>query len=269
MSAADTNEPQSIYLRPYPKIILLYPTFFAALFCGILTWLFAPSKAEVRQAAPAVAAQMDNPSAEHPIEAVVVRNDHHETIALAFMAIFSINLIVLAFDFPRTTSLTIFFFIAFVIMGIVLLYQFYPEIFPNILQWLGRIRPNANSTFYFLFATLLGLIYLAVLVAVRMDYWEVRPNELLHHHGFLSNLERFSAPNLRISKEIDDVFEYMLLRSGRLILHPSSEPRAFVLDNVPFIDAKEKQITQMLGALQVQVRHEGGAHAGTPFTDAH
>ena len=101
---------------------------------------------------------------------------------------------------------------------------------------------------------LLSLLYLIVWIMARFDYWEVRPNELLHHHGFLSDLERFSAPNLRISKEINDVFEYMLLRSGRLILHPTNEPRAFVLDNVLNINRKEAQITKMLGALQVEFR---------------
>ena len=43
-----------------------------------------------------------------------------------------------------------------------------------------------------------ALIYLGVFISVQFDYWEVRPNELLHHHGILSDLERFSAPNLRI-----------------------------------------------------------------------
>jgi hypothetical protein len=91
---------------------------------------------------------------------------------------------------------------------------------------------------------------------LRLDYWEVRPNELLHHHGVLSNLERFSAPNLRIDKEINDLFEYLLLRSGRLILHPSNERRAIILDNVPFIKDKERQITQLLGALKVDIRDD-------------
>ena len=89
---------------------------------------------------------------------------------------------------------------------------------------------------------------------MQFDYWEVTPNELLHHHGFLSNLERYSSPNLKINKEINDVFEYMLLRSGRLILHPSNEPRAIVLENVMGINAKEATLMKMLGALQVQVR---------------
>ena len=97
-------------------------------------------------------------------------------------------------------------------------------------------------------------LYLCVLVSRRFDYWEVKGNELLHHHGFLSNLERFSAPNLRIDKEINDVFEYLLLRSGRLIIHASNERRAIVLENVLFINDKEERITKMLGALQVRVR---------------
>ena len=93
-------------------------------------------------------------------------------------------------------------------------------------------------------------------VVVRFDYWEVRPNELLHHHGILSDLKRFAAPNLRIDKEINDIFEYLLCGSGRLILHPSSEPRAIVLENVFWISRKEKAITRLLGALQVRVRQE-------------
>ena len=52
------------------------------------------------------------------------------------------------------------------------------------------------------------------------------------------------------------MFEYALLRSGTLILHPKNEPRAIVLENVPGISRKEAQITRMLSALQVSVREE-------------
>jgi hypothetical protein len=64
---------------------------------------------------------------------------------------------------------------------------------------------------------------------------------------------------VRIEKEITDVFEYLLLQSGRLILHIGNERRAVVLDNVPFITRKEKDLTQLLGTLQVDVRSEGGS----------
>lgn len=87
----------------------------------------------------------------------------------------------------------------------------------------------------------LGGIFAASFLTLSFDYWEVRANEILHHHGFLSNLERRATPNLRLDNEINDLFEYMLLQSGRLILQPANE-RAIILDNVPFIKKKEAQI---------------------------
>jgi len=72
----------------------------------------------------------------------------------------------------------------------------------------------------------------------------------------LSDLERYPSPHLRVEKEINDIFEYLLLGSGRLILHPSGERKAIVLDNVPWISHKERDITRLLSALQVQVRKD-------------
>ena len=177
-------------------------------------------------------------------------------ISTLFLGLLAVNLVILAFDFPRTTSLTLFFFIAALVMGFILLVRLKPGILPAVTAFLVGFHPLANATFYWTFATILGAIFAAVFVVVRFDYWEVRPNELLHHHGFLANMERVYAPSLRMDKEIEDVFEYMLLRSGRLILHPSDDRRSIILDNVPFINKKEEAITRMLGALQVQLREE-------------
>jgi len=223
---ASGSDNRPIILVSYPKIVLLYPTFFGAILAAVMAYFFDP------------------------------QHQHNQTIAVVFLTLMTINMVVLAFDFPRTTSLIVFFLLMSLGMGILLLSIYFPTLLPDVAAMLKRIDPRANSTFYICFATMLGLIYIGVFIHIRFDYWEVRPNELLHHHGFLSSLERYSAPNLRISKEIDDVFEYMLLRCGRLILHPSNEPRAFVLDNVLGIDRKEAAITKMLGALQVQIRDE-------------
>lgn len=223
-----SSVPQKIYLVSYPKVIFLYPTFLAAL--GAACYMvFAGNPVD------------DAAHTQH-------------LVSLGFLAIFAINLVVIAFDFPRTTSLTLFFFLVAAGVGVWFLFSSRPEILPVVGRVIASLKPLANATFYFFFAGLLALIYLGVGIAVQFDYWEVRPNELLHHHGLLSDLKRYSAPNLRIDKEINDVFEYMLLRSGRLILHPSQERRAIVLENVFFINHKEQQLTKMLGALQVQVR---------------
>lgn len=225
--------PSSIYLVSYPKIVFLYPTFiFAVLACLVMLLL------------------------GHTAEPGGERHRVAELITLFFLMLTAVNLVVIAFDFPRTTSLTLFFGFTAILMGAVLLFTNNPDLVKPVSNFLNSLRPWANAQFYGLFSVFLSLLYIVVWIMARFDYWEVRPNELMHHHGFLSDLERFSAPNLRISKEINDVFEYMLLRSGRLILHPTNEPRAFVLDNVLNINRKEAQITKMLGALQVELRTE-------------
>ncbi|MGO9110394.1 MAG: hypothetical protein ACLP9L_14320 [Thermoguttaceae bacterium] len=229
-NSADT--PLSVLLVPYPKIVFLYPTLVLAIVAAIWTNLLGrPLDPESHVAAG---------------------------IGTLFLGLFAVNLVILAFDFPRTTSLTFFFFGAAVVMGLILLFTFQPDFWPLIRDFVKHFHPMANATFYWTIAAILGVMFIAVIIEVRFDYWEVRGNELLHHHGFLSNLERLSAPNLRMEKEINDIFEYLLLRSGRLIIYTSNDRQPIVLDNVPFIDRKEAAVMRLLGALQVQVRPDDG-----------
>ena len=149
------------------------------------------------------------------------------------------NMFVIVFDFPRATSLTLVFVILTIAMGLWLLFLTRPDFIPAIEHLLIRIRPVANTTFYACMTVTMSIMYLAVFISAKFNYWELTNNELLHHHGLLSDLKRYPAPNLRVDKEINDVFEYMLLGSGRLILHPSTEKRAIVLDNILFVGSKK------------------------------
>jgi hypothetical protein len=267
-AAPSSTSPKSIYLISYPKVIFLYPSLLAAIVCGLIVLFYgnedrigqadqAPAaQAAGNEAAEGAAGEAADAKADDEAAAVKDRNTPAELTTLVFLCILGVNLVVLSFDFPRTTSLTFFFVAVAIFLGLWLLSSRYPGMLPVIGSVVTNLRPFANAQFFGIFAGFMALIYLAVLVTVQFDYWEVRPNELLHHHGLLSDLKRYAAPSLRIDKEINDLFEYMLLRSGRLILHPSSEPRAIVLENVFFINRKEEQITRMLGALQVQVRTE-------------
>jgi hypothetical protein len=227
--AGDSTD--SVILVAYPKIVFLWPAYLVAIIAGIYMHFAAGSATDITEAGTGAVA-----------------------VAWTFLIILSINLVVLSFDFPRTTSLTLFFIIVALVLGGALSIIYFPNLFGSVSAMLASIHPQANATYYYLFAFVMTLIYCAVFLNRRFDYWEVRPNELLHHHGFLSDLKRYSAPNMKIDKEINDIFEFMLLGSGRLILHPSNEPRAIVLDNVLFISQKEQRITKLLGALQVQVR---------------
>ena len=314
--ATVNDKPDHVYLVSYPKIMYLYPTVVASLFCGIFMWakggipqeeirvaavrgiavaqmsepaafaraafgsqadenavtpaatessepasIFQPATTSELQASEATdaASSTKTPKAEEATPAVddlAGKQTYHNVVARIFLLVMALNLVVIAFDFPRTTSLTWFFAIVAMVIGGWFLLNLNPWLAPQIVNALLKIKPAANASFYLIFAGLMLFLYICVLVSRRFDYWEVKGNELLHHHGFLSNLERFSAPNLRIDKEINDVFEYLLLRSGRLIIHASNERRAIVLENVLFINDKEERITKMLGALQVRVRTE-------------
>lgn len=225
---------ERVVLVSYPKIVFLWPSFLVALIGA----LYMSLSGEVPQAE--VAKTM-------PTQAVV---------GWLFLIVLSINLVVLSFDFPRATSLVIFFIVVTIALALWLVAVKFPEVMPILGKWIASIQPEANATFYWFFVVMLAIIFAAVWIETRFDYWEVRDNELLHHHGMLSNLERFPAPQLKIDKEINDIFEFLLLGSGRLILHPSNERRAIVLENVLWINGKEKQITGMLGSLKVEVRND-------------
>lgn len=327
---ANSNDmPDHVYLVSYPKIVYLYPTVLAALFCGIFMWAkggippeeirvagvrnrVVANSASVNQrnaisyakaavnvfdessvtpatgttesadltkppeftrpagsdATPAETAEAAANAGSDAAPAVAVDakpdavapngvpSTYHNVCARIFLLVMALNLVVIAFDFPRTTSLTWFFAFVSIVIGLWFILTMNSWLAPQIVTALLKIKPAANASFYLIFAGITIFLYLCVLISRRFDYWEVKGNELLHHHGFLSNLERFSAPNLRIDKEINDVFEYLLLRSGRLIIHASNERRAIVLENVLFINKKEERITKMLGALQVRVRTE-------------
>lgn len=271
--------PDHVFLVSYPKIVFLYPTVLTSLFCAIVMWAKGDIPANEAAAWQAKQAPVVMKAAVFPQESAVPAADtsvtaepaptvtdetaaapvvqihsYHNICARIFLIVFALNMVVISFDFPRTTSLTWFFAIATLVIGIWFLLSNNPGLAPKIVQGLLSIKPWANASFYMIYTLIMLFLYVWVIISRRFDYWEVKGNELLHHHGFLSNLERFSAPNLRIDKEINDLFEYMLLRSGRLIIHASNERRAIVLENILLINSKEDRITRMLGALQVRVR---------------
>jgi hypothetical protein len=231
----EPKAPSRVLLVSYPKIVFLYPT--------VLISLAAASYLSI---------------APQPVDAP---NTAAIVLSVVFLGIWAMNLVVLAFDFPRTSSLSLIFLVVAVVMGCVLLSVLKPEVLPYVAGRLRALHPMANVSFYWVFSISLGLAMLGAIIVARFDCWEARANELLHHQGLWGDLDRFPAPGVRIDKEISDVFEYLLLQSGRLILHISSERSAVVLDNVPFITRKEKALTRLLGTLQVAVRKEGGEPA--------
>lgn len=211
-----------VVLRSYPKIILLYPTVVAAVVSAIGTTFG---------------------------DAIPIR------WTLIFLVVMCLNLIVLSFDFPRTTSFTLFAVIFAVICGSLWINSTHPFLH-QLKEWTDALNPTADPQFFWLFSLVLLIIYGFVFISTRFDYWEIMPNELIHHHGVLGNVKRYPAPQLKLEKEITDVFELLLLKSGRLLLHPSSERITIVLDNVPNINRREDEIQALLRVLDVHVHSD-------------
>ncbi|TWT83304.1 hypothetical protein CA13_47690 [Planctomycetes bacterium CA13] len=225
----------SILLVPYPKFIFMYPTLIVAAVAAIVLSMGGYTT-------------IDPATQNLPV-----------VMTSIFLAVVMANMFVIIFDFPRATSLTLVFVIATFIMGLWIFALAKPGALPTFESLFFVVRPAANATFFVCITAAMILMYVAVFISVRFNYWELRNNELLHHHGFLSDLKRYPAPNLRVDKEINDVFEFMLLGAGRLILHPSTEKRAIVLDNILFVGNKERELTRMLGSIKVQI---GGDSSG-------
>lgn len=217
------ERPDKVLLRSYPKIVLLYPTWVVSILAGICT---------------------------------TVSEQSTTACTLTFLVVATLNLIVLSFEFPRTTSLTLLFLIVAVVFA-ALWVNYKWEFLPALKDMLSRLDPQANSQFFWLLATAMLVIYALVFIDTRFDYWEIMPNEVIHHHGILGNVNRFPAPQLKLEKEIVDVFEFFLLRSGRLLLHPSTERRAIVLENVPNINRREEEIQALLRVLDVHIHTTG------------
>lgn len=213
----------SVIVRPYPKVVLLYPLALCALVCG------------------AIQSFAGEPSPERDW-----------ALGLVFFTVFGLNLLVFSFEFSRMKTLTI----GLGILAAVFLVLWLGERWP-IIQYLRefvlRRRIAASTEFYLGLFTYLALIFIGVLVNTRFNYWEIKHNEIVHHTGFLGQVRRFPSPNLKTTLEITDVFEYALLRCGRITLFPASEQRPIVLENVLNVNAVERDIRVLLSSLQVEI----------------
>ena len=99
-----------------------------------------------------------------------------------------------------------------------------------------------------------------MILSTRFDYWIIKSNEILHKEGFLGDVRRFPSPNLKMTKEINDVFEFLLMGAGRIVLYPASEKQAIVLNHVLWVNSKERRIQDLLSALSVEISGEEYHH---------
>lgn len=215
--------PESVIIRPWPKVVFLYPSFACALVAFLMSLL------EV------------NPT----------------VIGNTFMVVLCLNLFVFSFDFSRIKSITI------VVGAIALLtLVLWLDTKWNVTGFLGHvfggIDIQMNTAFYGFFAGFMGFLFLVVFVNSRFHYYEVNAREILHHHGYLGDITRWSTEGLEMNKEIYDMAEYLLMQSGRLIFLPASSKKAIVIDNIAKVNRVEERINDLLSIVAVRFNQRPG-----------
>ena len=258
---------KGVRIYTFPKIIFIFPTLIMSLICWLGMYTvgdvadFNYNRAHAKeikaeQGKTAKVAASVKANAAPGTEPEMIRPDptaferRENVLGLLFLLVLFLNLMILAFDFPR------FAIFAFVLGGTTVLFFF---------LWLGFgfLKPlahlvegvyvTANAEFYLIFSLALIGLYGFVFVTRYLDYWEILPNEILHHHGPLSDLERYPTMNLKFDKEIPDVFEHLMFGAGRLVLHVASERKAIVLDTVLNVTHKEEALKKLMSRLEVRV----------------
>lgn len=213
---------ERIVIRTYPKTVFMYPTALTALLAGVLGTTGLVNEA---------------------------------TLGFIFCVVLFFNLLVISFEFRKHTPVVLLLVGLVVVLGGVLLNERLALV-STISSLYARLHLTANPQFYFGVAAAFFVLFFLIAIDTRFDYWEVRGNEILHHTGFLGDCERFPAQSMRVRKEITDIFEYLLLLSGRLIIYPRGRDQAIVLDHVPRINQVERRMEAMLDATHVTIEKE-------------
>ncbi|MDG3005032.1 hypothetical protein [Paludisphaera mucosa] len=255
---------KGIKIFMWPKVIYIFPSALVALICAMgMYWL--PHKAYDATVPPEpvlIDAKSVDPNAPAPVQnapgAPMTRRERFNTpqnlLGLLFLVVLAFNLVVMGLDFPRFELIGIILAVLFGIFFVLWLGAYFDlDLMRPINQVLASVYTFANAGFYLMYALAVLAVLVIVYITRWLDYWEILPNEILHHHGPLSDLERFPTMNLKFDKEIPDVLEYLMLGAGRLVLRVPNVDRAIILENVLFIGTKEEALKRLMSRLDVRI----------------
>lgn len=172
-----------------------------------------------------------------------------------WLIVFFFNMLVQTFDFGRNNFIATVATIAVVLMGLWIWDMQSPmDIYGSIYGFLADKQVNLHPNFYLIMAAGFTLLFILAVIASRFDYWVLEPNRLMHKHGLLGDERQYATMHMTVEKEIPDIFEYIVFRSGRLIFKPGTgadSHKALVLDNVFNITKVERHVREFLGIIKV------------------
>jgi hypothetical protein len=206
----------SVIVRPYPKVIFFWPTWILSLVGAIIMQTYG------------------EPGPLH--------------LGTVWMCVFAFNLIVISFDFTEVISVMV-----LAIIGVLIFSGLYFDYLGPIGEFFVGLKLRMNATYYWTMFGLFSIIYFAVFLKTRFDYWEFRYNEVIHRRGVFADIKRYSTEDLRWFKEIPDVLERLLAASGRMILTTPREPHPIVIEHVLGINRIDEDIADILGVKRVTI----------------
>lgn len=212
-SGSDTHD--RVIIRAWPEVIYLWPLFIASIASGIISAKFPDSL----------------------------------TAAYLFLFTFFFCIIVMTLEFDRIKTILI--CVIIILLVVLLLYN--RGFAERLLTFFLSGKFSVSASLYFDIAGILAIVFGVMFISTRFNYYELNSNELVHHHGILGDRERYPAPNLRHQKEIPDVFEWLLARSGRLIFTPQGERHTIVINNVINVNKVEGKIDKILERIRVKI----------------
>ena len=215
MSEKQVKYPTEIFIRSYPKVIFYWPL----LITSLILWL---------------------------IQAIQETNSR--VLGYIWFIVFFINIFVTAFDFSSTK----FFVLILAIVVVLLLVVFL--VLPNFSVDLTGIEIDLALPwqFYMTMSLILAFILGIVVISTRFEYYKIERNEIIHKKGIFSSAERFPVKSLRFKKEIPDVFEFFLLRTGKFTIMPGKADEVMILPTVLNINKREKQLDWLLSHVSVE-----------------
>ena len=220
------TSPSRLVIRSWPKIILMIPTLIMALICGAVNFGHSP------------------PAIDAPFGLV-------HLLGLLFLLVLLVNLTLLLYDLSLRGFLIVSLLIVVIVLAIFLLNRYVEG---GAWRAIGRalsLRVYANAAFYFVFALVLLFNLAVAWVLTRFHYWVVERNEIIIHKGYMAEQERHPTAQARFKLVIDDVVEYALMGSGKLVFTFGDDKSERELETVLFVHRKAKILDELLGRMAV------------------
>ena len=227
-SPAAGKRDNTLVIRSWPKVILLLPTLFASLICGILISLAGDLSPELTQGA-------------------------WKYVGVGFLLVLGINLTILLYDLNLRGFIIVSLFIAVILLGLSLLDR-NTENDTGIWNTIGNmlsVGVVANSAFYFVLSFILAFNLFIAWIITRFNYWKVEHNEIIIHKGFMQEQERHPTAQARFKLQIEDIVEYGILGSGTLVFYFGDDSTEHELPTVLFVHRKAKKLDELLGRVAV------------------